>query len=122
MPFQAAIAFRNGQVTVDEFDVKYIDDPLIKRLIANTTVVEDPEFEKRYPEHYSSAVKITMKDGTIYESVIDDPRVTGEIRLHMRMLRISSGVLQTAFMQIRTGQRRLLHLSRIWRTRQTCHS
>lgn len=74
MPFQAAIAFRNGQVTVDEFDVKYIDDPLIKRLIANTTVVEDPEFEKRYPEHYSSAVKITMKDGTIYESVIDDPK------------------------------------------------
>lgn len=74
MPFQAAVAFRNGQVTVDEFDVKYIDDPLIKRLIANTTVVEDPEFEKRYPEHYSSAVKITMKDGTIYESVIDDPK------------------------------------------------
>ena len=74
MPFQAAIAFRNGQVTVDEFDVKYIDDPLIQRLIANTTVVEDPEFEKRYPEHYSSAVKITMKDGTIYESVIDDPK------------------------------------------------
>lgn len=74
MPFQAAIAFKNGQVTVDEFDVKYIDDELIKRLIANTTVVEDPVFEERYPEHYSSAVKITMKDGTTYESVIDDPK------------------------------------------------
>ena len=74
MPFQAAIAFKNGQVTVDEFDVKYIDDELIKRLIANTTVVEDPVFEARYPEHYSSAVKITMKDGTTYESVIDDPK------------------------------------------------
>lgn len=74
MPFQAAIAFKNGQVTVDEFDVKYIDDELIKRLIANTTVVEDPVFEERYPEHYSSAVKITMKDGTTYESVINDPK------------------------------------------------
>lgn len=74
MPFQAAIAFVNGKVTVDEFDVKYIDDPLVKKLIASTTVVEDPEFEARYPEHYSSAVKITMKDGTEYESVIDDPK------------------------------------------------
>ena len=74
MPFQAAIAFKNGQVTVDEFDVKYIEDPLVKRLIANTTVTEDPVFEERYPEHYSSAVKITMKDGTTYESVIDDPK------------------------------------------------
>ncbi|NCB94466.1 MAG: MmgE/PrpD family protein [Clostridia bacterium] len=74
MPFQAAIAFKNGQVTVDEFDTKYIDDPLIKRLIANTTVTEDPEFEERYPEHYSSAVEITMKDGSKMEAVIDDPK------------------------------------------------
>jgi 2-methylcitrate dehydratase PrpD len=74
MPYQAAIAFCNGQVTVDEFDVKYIDDPLVKRLISVTDVVEDPEFETRYPEHYSSAVEITLADGTTYESVIDDPK------------------------------------------------
>lgn len=74
MPYQAAIAFKNGQVTVQEFDVKYIDDPLIKRLIANTTVVMDEEFERRYPEHYSSAVTITMKDGTQYTAVVDDPK------------------------------------------------
>lgn len=74
MPYQAAIAFKNGKVTVDEFDVKYISDPLIQRLIANTTVTEDPEFEKRYPEHYSSAVEIVMKDGSKFEAVIDDPK------------------------------------------------
>lgn len=74
MPYQAAIAFKNGQVTVDEFDVKYIEDPTVKRLISVTDVVEDPEFEKRYPEHYSSAVEITMDDGTVYEAVVDDPK------------------------------------------------
>lgn len=74
MPYQAAIAFKNGKVTVDEFDVKYIDDPLVKRLIAVTDVVEDREFERRYPEHYSSAVEITMKDGQKYAAVIDDPK------------------------------------------------
>ena len=74
MPYQAAIAFKNGKVTVDEFDVKYIEDPTVQRLIAVTEVVEDPEFEARYPEHYSSAVEITMEDGTKYEAVIDDPK------------------------------------------------
>ena len=74
MPFQAAIAFINGKVTVDEFDVALIDDPEVKRLIAATTVELDEEFERRYPEHYSSAVTITMKDGTEYTAVVDDPK------------------------------------------------
>ncbi len=74
MPYQAAIAFINGKVTVDEFDEKYISDPLVKDLMNKTTVVEDAEFEARYPEHYSSAVKITMQDGTEYEAVVDDPK------------------------------------------------
>ena len=74
MPYQAAIAFKNGKVTVDEFDVNYIEDALIEKLISVTDVVEDPEFEERYPEHYSSAVEITMKDGTKYEAVINDPK------------------------------------------------
>lgn len=74
MPYQAAIAFINGKVSVDEFDVNYIENELVKDLISKTTVIEDAEFEARYPEHYSSAVKITMKDGTEYEAVIDDPK------------------------------------------------
>ncbi len=74
MPYQAAIAFKNGKVTVDEFDVEYIKDPLVQRLIAATTVVLDPVFEERYPEHYSSAVELVMKDGSRYEAVIDDPK------------------------------------------------
>ncbi|MFT3952184.1 MAG: MmgE/PrpD family protein [Oscillospiraceae bacterium] len=74
MPYQAAIAFVNGKVTVDEFDVKYIDDPLVRSLMERMTVTEDLEFEARYPEHYSSAVKITLRGGMEYEAVIDDPK------------------------------------------------
>lgn len=74
MPYQAAIAFKNGKVTVDEFDMKYLEDPLVKHLITITEVVEDPEFERRYPEHYSSAVVITMKDGRKLEAIVDDPK------------------------------------------------
>lgn len=39
-----------------------------------TEWVEDAEFERRYPEHYSSAIIVTMEDGTEYSSVVDDPR------------------------------------------------
>jgi len=74
MPYQAAIAFKNGQFTVDELNEDYINDELVKRLIASTTVVMDDEFERRYPAHYSSAVTITMKDGTQYTATVDDPK------------------------------------------------
>mgnify|MGYP003061993028 FL=1 len=46
----------------------------MKRLIAATTVTMDDEFERRYPAHYSSAVTITMKDGTQYSATVDDPK------------------------------------------------
>ena len=51
-----------------------LNDELVKRLIAATTVVMDDEFERRYPAHYSSAVTITMKDGTQYSATVDDPK------------------------------------------------
>ena len=74
MPYQAAVSFLCGKFGVAELDVNYINHPLIKKMIANTTVVKDDEFERRYPEHYSSAVTITMEDGTEYTAVVDDPK------------------------------------------------
>ena len=46
MPYQAAIAFKNGKFTVDELNTDYINDELVKRLIAATTVTMDDEFER----------------------------------------------------------------------------
>lgn len=74
MPYQASVAFLHGKFGVAELDVSLIDHPLIKKMIAATTVVKDDEFERRYPEHYSSAVTITMEDGTEYTAVVDDPK------------------------------------------------
>ena len=37
-------------------------------------VVEDEEFERRYPDQYSSAVTITMEDGKTYTAVVDNPK------------------------------------------------
>ena len=37
-------------------------------------VVEDPEFERRYPEHYSCSVTVFLDDGKELTAVIDDPK------------------------------------------------
>ena len=60
MPYQASAAFLHGKFGVAELDTALIEDPLIKKMIRNTEAVLDEEFENRYPDHYSSAVTITM--------------------------------------------------------------
>ena len=74
MPYQASAAFLHGKFGVAELDTALIEDPLIKKMIKNTEAVLDEEFENRYPDHYSSAVTITMADGTEYSAVVDDPK------------------------------------------------
>jgi 2-methylcitrate dehydratase PrpD len=74
MPFQAAIAFVRGKVGVGEFTMESAREPLVMQLMEKTEWVEDAEFERRYPEHYSSAVTVTMQDGTEYTAVVDDPK------------------------------------------------
>jgi 2-methylcitrate dehydratase PrpD len=74
MPFQAAIALVRGKVDVEEFDMENARDPLVKRLMERAEWIEDAEFERRYPEHYSSAVTVTMDDGREYTAVVEDPK------------------------------------------------
>jgi 2-methylcitrate dehydratase PrpD len=74
MPFQAAIALVRGKAGVDEFTMESANEPLVMQLMERTEWVEDAEFERRYPEHYSSAVAVTMEDGTEYSAVVDDPK------------------------------------------------
>jgi len=74
MPWQAAIALIDGQIDVDTFTEKNIHRPDVRELMAKVDWVVDEEFERRYPEHYSCAVVVTMEDGTEYTSVVDDPK------------------------------------------------
>ena len=74
MPWQAAIALIDGKIGVDTFTEKNIHRPDVRALMEMVDWVVDEEFEERYPEHYSSAVEVTMEDGTVYEAVIDDPK------------------------------------------------
>ncbi|MCX5839637.1 MAG: MmgE/PrpD family protein [Deltaproteobacteria bacterium] len=74
MPYQSAIAFVRGKVGIDEFTEESRKDPLARKLTKYVEVVEDAEFERRYPDQYSSAVTITMEDGAQYTAVVDNPK------------------------------------------------
>lgn len=74
MPWQAAIAFIDGKIDVDTYTEKNIHRPDVRELMTKVDWVVDEEFERRYPEHYSCAVTVTMEDGTEYTSVVDDPK------------------------------------------------
>jgi 2-methylcitrate dehydratase PrpD len=74
MPYQASIALLRGKVGIDEFTPDCIQNQEARRLMKLVEVVEDPEFERRYPDQYSSAVTVTMDDGKEYTAVVDNPR------------------------------------------------
>ncbi len=74
MPWQAAIALIDGRIGVDTFVEENVHRPDVRRLMERVEWAVDEEFERRYPEHYSCAVTVTMADGTEYTSEITDPK------------------------------------------------
>ncbi len=74
MPYQAAAALIRGKMSTEEFTVESIHDAQIRKLMKKVEVVLDEEFEKRYPDQYSSAVTVKMRDGKEYTAVVDNPK------------------------------------------------
>lgn len=74
MPWQAAIALIDRKIDTETFTEENLHRPDVRKLMEKVEWVIDEEFERRYPEHYSSAVEVTMADGTVYEAVVDDPK------------------------------------------------
>jgi 2-methylcitrate dehydratase PrpD len=74
MPWQTAIALIDGKIDTNTFVAENIHRPDVRALMAKVDWVVDDEFERRYPEHYSCAVTVTMEDGTEYTVQVDDPK------------------------------------------------
>lgn len=74
MYYQAAMALIRGKMGIEEFRFESLNGPMVKKLMKLIDVVEYPEFERRYPDHYSCSVTVTLDDGTEYTAVVDDPK------------------------------------------------
>jgi len=63
MPYLVAAAFQDGEVTPATFAPSRIQDPALRPLMKKMTVVEEPEFTRRYPAELCSRIEVTTTDG-----------------------------------------------------------
>ena len=74
MPYLIAAAFADGAVTPASFAPSRIKDPALRPLIKKLTVVEEPEFTRRYPAESCSRVDVTLADGQRLTAETRHPR------------------------------------------------
>src|SRR5207247_6033369 len=63
IPYLVAAAFQDGAVTPATFAPSRIQDPALRPLIKKLTVVEEPEFTRRYPAESCTRIEVTTTDG-----------------------------------------------------------
>ena len=63
IPYLVAAAFQDGKVTPATFAPLRIQDPALRPLIKKLTVVEEPEFTRRYPAESCTRIEVTTTDG-----------------------------------------------------------
>jgi len=63
IPYLVAAAFQDGGVTPATFETSRIRDPALRPLIKKLTVVEEPEFTRRYPAEACTRIEVTTVDG-----------------------------------------------------------
>ena len=63
MPYLVAAAWRDGEVTPATFAQSRIQDPALRPLMKKLTVVEEPEFTRRYPAESCTRIEVKTTDG-----------------------------------------------------------
>jgi 2-methylcitrate dehydratase len=63
IPYLVAAAFQDGGVTPATFAPSRVQDPALRPLINKLTVVEEPEFTRRYPAESCTRIEVTTRDG-----------------------------------------------------------
>jgi 2-methylcitrate dehydratase len=63
MPYLIAVALQDGAITPATFAPARIKDAALRPIIKKLTVVEDPDFTRRYPVESCSRVEVTTTDG-----------------------------------------------------------
>jgi 2-methylcitrate dehydratase len=74
MFYCCAAALLDGDVTLDTFSEKRLNDPRLLDLIDRTTIVEDPACNAGYPRGIPNDLTITCADGTTVSKRVDFPR------------------------------------------------
>jgi 2-methylcitrate dehydratase len=63
IPYLVAVALQDGAVSPATFTPRRIQDPTLRPVIKKLTVVEEPEFTRRYPAESCTRIEVTTTDG-----------------------------------------------------------
>lgn len=77
-PCAAALAVVDGGIAAHNFLPDSLARPEVRRLIEASDTRIDPECERVYPGRRSGAVRLTLRDGRVFEQRVLDPRGEGE--------------------------------------------
>lgn len=67
VPFALASILYHGRSGLKSFDDAAVANPSVQALVQRVHVREEPAFTARYPQEQPVTVRMTMKDGTVYE-------------------------------------------------------
>src|SRR5262245_28807279 len=98
IPYLVAAALQDGEVTPTTFSPSRVRDPALRPLIKKLTVVEEPEFTRRYPAESCTRIELATTDGRRLAAETSHPKghhrnplTDGEVEGKFRGL--ASGVL-----------------------------
>lgn len=67
VPFALASILYHGHSGLKSFDDDAVANPAVQSLVQRVYVREEPSFTARYPQEQPVTVRMTMKNGTVYE-------------------------------------------------------
>ncbi|MBS0181893.1 MAG: MmgE/PrpD family protein [Nitrospira sp.] len=72
-PYCVATALLHGPVTLQSFSPKRLHDPAVRNLMKKVRVVQQPEFEGRYPKTMPTRITVKTEAGRTYMRQVDVP-------------------------------------------------
>ena len=74
VPYCIAIAAIDGKLTQAQFAPARINDPLVRKVLANTEVIADAALNELYPDKFPARVTITLKSGASFQETVLCPK------------------------------------------------
>src|SRR5262249_8077618 len=74
LPYCAAVALADGDVTLAQFDPRRFTDPALLELVAKVKVHRDKGLSDRYPRGIPNPVTVTLADGRRLAREVEFPR------------------------------------------------
>lgn len=72
-PYCVAVALLDGQVALQSFGPKRLQDPAVRELMKRVRVVREPDFVDRYPASMPTRITVRTREGKTYTKQKDVP-------------------------------------------------